>query len=77
MFTPTIYLLLIMENGYIPTSQGGLEIKYLLQGGMSGKESLLVQKLLRINRYFIIIENSALCYLSELVHVETCSHPRI
>lgn len=24
-----------------PTSQGGLEIKYLLQGGMSGNESLL------------------------------------
>jgi hypothetical protein len=27
----------------IPTSQGGLEIKYLLQGGMSEKGSLLAK----------------------------------
>ena len=26
-----------MGNGCVPTSQGGAEIKYLLQGGMSGK----------------------------------------
>lgn len=34
------------ESGYVkpyPTSQGGPEIKYLFQGGMSGKESLLAK----------------------------------
>lgn len=32
-----------MENGYIPTSQGGPKIKCLLQGGISGKGSLLAK----------------------------------
>jgi hypothetical protein len=30
-------------NKTIPTSQGGPEVKYLLQGGVSGKESLLAK----------------------------------
>jgi hypothetical protein len=33
----TVCWLLIVENGYIPTSQGGPEVKYLLQEGMPGK----------------------------------------
>ena len=36
----------MVENGFVkpyPTSQGGLEIKYPLQGGMSGKGSLLTK----------------------------------
>ena len=32
-----------MENGFISTPQGGPEIKYLLQEGMSGKGSLLAK----------------------------------
>ena len=32
-----------MENGCIPPSQGGPEIKYLLKDGMSGKGSLLTK----------------------------------
>lgn len=32
-----------MHNVPYPTSQGGSEIEYLLQGGMSGKGSLLVK----------------------------------
>ena len=39
----TIYWLFIVENGCIPTSQGGPEIKYLLQGGMSENRSLLTK----------------------------------
>ena len=39
----TIYWLFIVENGCIPPSQGGPEIKYLLQEGMSGKGSLLTK----------------------------------
>lgn len=37
----TVYCLFIMENGCVPTSQVGPEIKYLLQEGMSGKGSSL------------------------------------
>jgi hypothetical protein len=33
----------IVKNGCVPTSQGGPEIKYLLQGGMSRKWSLLAK----------------------------------
>ena len=32
-----------MGNGCIPTSQGGPEVKYLFQRGMSGKRSLLAK----------------------------------
>ena len=32
-----------MHNYTVPISQGGPEVKYLLQGGMSGKESLLAK----------------------------------
>jgi hypothetical protein len=35
--------LFIVENGGIQLTQGGSEIKYLLQEGMSGKESLLAK----------------------------------
>ena len=35
--------LFIVENGCIPTSQSGPEIKYLLQGRMSGKGNLLAR----------------------------------
>jgi hypothetical protein len=37
----TVCWLFIMENGCVSTSQGGAEMKYLLQGGISGKGSLL------------------------------------
>lgn len=36
----------MVESGCVklyPTSQGGPKVKYLLQGGMSGKESLLAK----------------------------------
>ena len=36
--------IVMVESGQVkpyPTSQGGLEVKYLLQGGVSGKESLI------------------------------------
>lgn len=33
----------IVENGCVPTSQGGTKIKYLLQEEMSGKRSLLAK----------------------------------
>jgi hypothetical protein len=39
----TVYWLFIMENGCMPTSQLGPEIKYLLQERMSGKGSLLAK----------------------------------
>jgi hypothetical protein len=39
----TVYCLVTMENGCIPPSQGGPEIKYLLQEGMSGKGSSLAK----------------------------------
>ena len=42
-------------NKTIPTSQGGPEVKYLLQGGVSGKESLLA-KALQAFRYLIKME---------------------
>lgn len=35
----TVYGLFMVENGCVPTSQGGPEIKYLLQGGMPEKGS--------------------------------------
>jgi hypothetical protein len=38
--------IVLVENGCIkpyPTSQGGPKIKYLLQGGMSGKKCLLAK----------------------------------
>ena len=35
----TVYWLFIMENGDVPISQGGPEIKYFLWEGMSGKGS--------------------------------------
>jgi hypothetical protein len=38
-----IYWLLIMENGCIPTSQSGQEIKYLFQREMPRKGSLLAK----------------------------------
>ena len=47
-----------MENGCVPTSQGGPEIKYLLQGGTSGKGSLLAKP--SGPRYLIRMENSVL-----------------
>ena len=43
MFIHIVYWLFIMENRYIPTSQSGLEINYLLQGGISRKGSLLAK----------------------------------
>lgn len=39
----TVYCLFIVKNGCMPTSQGGRDIKYLLQGGMSQKEILLFE----------------------------------
>jgi hypothetical protein len=35
--------LFLMENGCMPASQGGPEINYILQGGMSRKDSLLAK----------------------------------
>jgi len=53
-----------MENGSIPTPQDGSEIKYLLQGGMSRKGSLLA-KPSGVSRYLISMENSVLgCVLA-------------
>ena len=52
----------MVESGCVksyPTSQGGQEIKYLLQGGMSEKGSLLANKLWA-SRYLISMENSVL-----------------
>jgi hypothetical protein len=43
IFIHTIYWLFIMENGCIPTSQSGPEIKYLLHEKTSGKGSLLAK----------------------------------
>ena len=31
----------LMSKNHTPLSQGGPEVKYLLQGGVSGKESLI------------------------------------
>ena len=47
-----------MENGFISTPQGGPEIKYLLQEGMSGKGSLLAKLSQGPSGYLISIENS-------------------
>lgn len=38
-----VYWLFIVENECVPTSQGGLEVKYFLQGVMFGKGSLLAK----------------------------------
>jgi hypothetical protein len=48
-----------VESGCVklyPTSQGGPEVTYLLQGGMSGKESFFGNSL-QTSRYLISIEN--------------------
>jgi hypothetical protein len=39
----TVYWFFTVENGCIPTSQGEPEIKYLLQGRMSGKGGLVAK----------------------------------
>ena len=39
----TIYWLFIMENGYLQSPQEVPDIKYILQGGMSRKGSLLAK----------------------------------
>ena len=51
-----------MENGCILTPQGGPEIKYLLQEGVSKKGSLLTKQTLRASRYLISMENSVVGY---------------
>jgi hypothetical protein len=43
LLVQTAYSLFIVENGYIPLTQGGPEIKYLLQEEMSRKGSLLAK----------------------------------
>jgi hypothetical protein len=74
------------ENGRVkpyPTSQGGSEIKYMLQGGMSEKGSLLA---LQTSRYLISMENSVLSlrdhrsrlfYMSSMVHVPSQESGRL
>ena len=54
-----------MENGYISIPQGGLEIKYLLQGGMSRKGNLLTKPSL------INMESSVLVYMNT-GHISLC-----
>ena len=53
----------MVENGCIkpyPTSQGGPEIKYHLQGPVSGKGSLLAKVGLWASQHLISMENSVL-----------------
>jgi hypothetical protein len=55
----------------IPTSQGGPEVKYLLQGGESGKESLLAKSFRLLGtslkwRYVLNLYD----HRSHLLHVE-------
>ena len=52
-----------------PTSQGRPEIEYLLQGGMSGKGSLLAKP----STYLISRENSVLGYVTYVGSGVTCS----
>jgi hypothetical protein len=50
-----------------PTSQGGPEITYLLQEGMSGKESLLAMP--RASRHLISMEISVLSLQDHRLHL--------
>ena len=66
-----------MENGCIQLTQGGPEIKYLLQEGMSRKGSLLA-KLSGLLRYLISMKNSVLGlsdhHRSFLFYVRSMAH---
>jgi hypothetical protein len=52
---------MVVGNGCTQLIQAGLEIKYLLQEGMSEEESLLAKRVAGLSRYLINMENFVLC----------------